>query len=152
MPCPLFWERCGLNAPVPSPTQPPGQPMLLSNQTSGKSTPLVPAPPTADGSILRSSVPGWVLPAFMGLAAFDTAAAALNPGAALAATGAAAALGAAGLATQRLLLPRLRKLPSSGLAVSGCGGASWGVGILEGQGGSARHGGAGEGGRGDSAL
>ncbi|KAL6767618.1 hypothetical protein ACKKBF_B35960 [Auxenochlorella protothecoides x Auxenochlorella symbiontica] len=98
------------------PNAKPGQPMLLSNQTSGKSTPLVPAPPTADGSILRSSVPGWVLPAFMGLAAFDTAAAALNPGAALAATGAAAALGAAGLATQRLLLPRLRKLPSSGLA------------------------------------
>lgn len=85
----------------------PGEPLLISNHTTGAELLLLrpPRPGTATG------VPGWVLPAAVLLAGGDAASGLVDPALPVLIAGGVAFAAGSAVASNSLLLPNLKKLP-----------------------------------------
>ena len=90
----------------------PGEVLSLSNHTSSSHVALLRPPAPGSGG-----VPSWVLPAAVLLAGSDAASALIDPALPLLLAGATVGTAAVGLATNGLLLPRLRQLPERSVTV-----------------------------------
>lgn len=87
----------------------PGEPMLISNHKTGIELQLL-RPPLA-GS--QTTVPSWLLPAAVVLAGGDAASGLLDPALPILITGGVAVAVSSAVASNTLLLPKLKQLPSN---------------------------------------